>query len=87
MTTNTDTVHCDCGEWSGERCGWSGPRADTVLAEYMPEQHRASHRAAGGRGVYPHNGSIRIRVEASCAERMIDLDGEWCSVVEEEVRP
>lgn len=81
MTTNT--VYCDCGEWSGERCEWSGPKSDTVLVEYMPDQHRASHRAAGGRGTYPHDGSIRIRVEQSCADGIVESDGEWCRVVEE----
>ncbi len=76
-----DGVECECGEWSGEACAWSGPKGETVLVEFMPEQHRASHRAAGNRGSYPHNGSIRIRVERSCADRMVETDGEWVARV------
>ena len=72
-------VHCECGEWSGEACNWRGPRADTVIVEFMPEHLRASHEAAGGgdRGVYPHNGAVRIRCERSCAARIIEADGKW----------
>ena len=74
-------VQCECGEWSGERCPWSGPVSDTVTVEYMPESLRSSHVAAGNRGVYPHNGSVRIRVERSCAERMVESDGDWARVI------
>ena len=65
---------CECGG-----CEWSGPAAETVLVEYMPEHLRDSHTAAGNVGTYPHNGSIRVRVERSCAER---LAGEWCREVQ-----
>ena len=92
MTTSTsepeseeiepETVRCACGEWSGHRCSWVGPESETVLIEYMPEQHRSSHTAAGNRGVYPANGARRVRVERSCADSMIDQDGEWCEIVE-----
>lgn len=78
--TNEQTVQCQCGEWSGERCEWEGPRSETVEVEYMPEHLRASHVAAGNRGSHPGNGSIRIRVERSCAERMVEADGEWVEV-------
>lgn len=74
-------VHCGCGEWSGERCEWTGPESETLVVEYMPEQHRASHAAAGTRGTYPHNGAVRIRVARACADSMIECDGEWCSEV------
>ena len=37
--------------------------------------------AAGNRGRYPANGSVRIRVTPECAIQMTDTDGEWCSVV------
>jgi hypothetical protein len=72
------TTHCECGQATGERCEWSGPIDQTVLVEYMPEQYRASHEAAGNSGVYPHNGAVRIRCERSCADRLAHVweDGE-----------
>jgi len=73
---------CQCGEWSGELCQWSGPRSATVLVEYMPEHLRGSHIAAGDRGSHLANGSVRIRCEASCADRMVEHDGEWCEIVD-----
>lgn len=73
-------VHCECGEWSGESCEWTGPKSETVVVEAMPNHLRASHVAAGNSGAYPHNGSSRIRVEKSCAARMVESDGEWCEV-------
>ena len=72
------TVHCECGEWSGEACAWSGPRSKTVVVEFMPAHLRGSHTAARNRGVYPANGASRIRVERSCADSMVESDGEWC---------
>jgi len=39
-------VGCDCGRWSGEPCNWSGPKAETVVVEFMPEEFRATHAAA-----------------------------------------
>lgn len=80
----TDKVRCECGEWSGEACLWSGPASDTVLVEYMPAQHRASHDAAGNCGAWPYNGASRIRVERSCADLMVEHDGEWVAILEPE---
>src|SRR5690606_18096787 len=51
------TVRCECGEYTGERCIWIGSPENTVVVEYMPMYLRASHKAAGGAGVYPHDGS------------------------------
>lgn len=79
-------VDCNCGEWSGERCAWTGPREQTVLVEFMPEFLRESHEAARNRGVWPHNGAVQIRVEKSCAKHMIKHDGEWCQIVEGDER-
>ena len=75
------TVRCECGHWSGERCAWTGPKEETVIVEWMPEHLRASHTAANNRGVYPHNGAERIRVERSCADRMVEHDGDWCRII------
>lgn len=75
-------VSCECGQWSGERCEWSGPASATVVVEFMPDDLRASHQSAGNRGTFPHNGACRVRVERSCAQRMVDSDGAWCHLVE-----
>jgi len=83
--TKTKTVHCQCGEWSGERCAWTGPIEETVVVEFIPEHLRASHEAARNYGVYPANGAIRIRVHTECAEMMA---GEDCPIFvgDEEMR-
>ena len=75
-----DLVHCECGEVTGERCAWSGPIAETVIVEYMPEYLRASHEAAGNAGQYPANGAIRMRVEKRCAGLIVSTEGEWAEV-------
>lgn len=65
--TTTQDVHCECGEATGQRCAWTGPRTKTVVIEWMPAYLRESHRAAGNAGVYPHNGALRLRVHPDCA--------------------
>src|SRR5690606_29085697 len=30
------TVHCECGEYTGERCIWIGSPEETGVVEYMP---------------------------------------------------
>jgi hypothetical protein len=80
-TTSTATARCQCGEWSGDACSWIGHRSDMVRVEVMPEQHRASHEAAGNRGIYPHNGAYRLNVSRECADLIVATDGEWCSIV------
>lgn len=77
------TYRCDCGDWSGEPCQWTGEADDMVIVEWMANEHRASHAAAGNSGSFPDNGSRRIVVERSCAELMIDTDGEWVRIVGE----
>ena len=77
-----EEVRCGCGEWMGEPCQWIGSADETVIVEYMPEYHRASHIAAGNSGAYPANGAVRVRVERSCADRLIAHDGqEWAEIV------
>ena len=78
------TYQCGCGEWSGEPCQWTGPAADMVLVEWMPDEHRASHAAAGNSGSYPDNGASRAAVERSCADLMVETDGEWVRIISEE---
>jgi hypothetical protein len=76
-----DDVHCECGQWSGERCSWTGPASATTIVEFVPEHLRSSHIAARNRGIYPHNGAIRLRVERSCADRMAEHDNTWVTVL------
>jgi len=76
------TVRCECGDYTGERCEWTGSPEETVVVEYMPEYLRASHKAAGGAGVYPYDGSVRIRCERSCAESIVEHDADWARIVE-----
>lgn len=80
MSSGEET-RCQCGEWSGEACEWSGPVGQTVVVEFMPAQYRASHTAAGNAGAYPYNGASRIRVERACAARMIEYDADWCEII------
>lgn len=79
-----ETVRCECGEWTGEACAWKGPIDQTVRVEYMPRQHRASHAAAGNGGVYPHNGSVRVRVHPDCADLLLEdaTEARWARIVE-----
>ena len=71
--------HCDSGKATGERCQWTGDTSELTEVEYMPKQHRASHEAAGGCGIYPANGAIRIHVCQDCLESLVDDD--WCTEV------
>lgn len=71
-------VNCECGRITGERCQWSGPKSQTVVIVWMPEQHRASHAAARNSGVYPNNGAERLRLERSCAELLFDDMSKTC---------
>ena len=80
---------CECGQVTGEPCQWTGPIAETVIVEYMPEYLRSSHLAAGDNsGSYPHNGAQRIRVEQSCADRLthVWIDGDQTDQLDEWVR-
>lgn len=73
---------CECGEWTGERCCWTGSVSEMVVVEYMPESLRSSHIAAHNRGVWPHNGSIRVAVERGCAEMAVESGDGWAEIVE-----
>jgi hypothetical protein len=76
-----EEVHCECGEATGVRCEWTGPKADTVAIDWMPESLRESHRAARNSGRYPHNGALRLRVNSDCAEMLEESDPDWTSRV------
>jgi len=75
-TATHETVRCGCGEWTGERCEWVGAPSDTVVVEYMPAYLRASHEAAKNHGSYPANGAVRVRVERSCADMLLEDEGD-----------
>lgn len=72
---------CECGVVMGYTCVALGP---FVTLEWMPLHLRASHDAAGNRGVFPHNGADRLRVTAECAQAIIeDKDhAGWATLVE-----
>ena len=80
----SQTYKCDCGEWSGEGCQWTGEAGDMVIVEWMPDEHRASHSAAGNSGCFPDNGASRAAVGRSCADLMVETDGEWVRVITED---
>lgn len=61
---------CECGEATGVRCDGVG----AVTVEWMPVWLRAEHVEARNRGVYPHNGALRLFVTQTCAE-MLAADG------------
>jgi len=72
-------TRCQCSQWSGEPCGSSEP--PSVLVEFMPVRHRDAHTDGGNRGVYPHNGAVRVTVTPACADLMVASNGDWCAVV------
>lgn len=76
-TETREEVRCQCGEWSGEACDWSGAEDDTVVVEFMPASLRAAHTEANNAGLWPHNGAQRIRVSQACADRMTEQDPDW----------
>ena len=78
-TVEAEIAHCQCGKWSGVRCDYSGPAADLVTVEWMPEYLRASHVAAGNNGAYPHNGAVRLHVSSECADAICAESGEWAT--------
>ena len=69
---------CECGVATGVPCNWSGPPEETTTVELMPEHLRSSHDACGNSGYWPHNGSIRLRCELSCANQLVQDDPKWC---------
>lgn len=83
MSSKDAPIRCECGKAyeDGEPCHWTGPRSAMVRVEVMPRQHRASHEAAGNRGQYPHNGSLRLLLERSCAERLVEYDPDWARII------
>lgn len=52
------------------------------VVQTMPQEHRASHRAAGNWGRYPHNGAVRVIMEAEEAASLIacDIDGQTWAI-------
>ncbi len=47
---------------------------DLVTVEEMPDEHRASHKAAGNWGSYPHNGATRRQVTRDEADAIVEND-------------
>lgn len=74
-------VECECGTIYGESCGCSVATSETVQVEWMPEQHRSSHEAAGNSGVYPHNGAVRLTLARSHVKAVLKDEGKWAHEV------
>jgi hypothetical protein len=72
-----ERIICECGEYTGEKCSLT---SDGTVAKYMPEHLRASHAAVGNSGAWPHNGSIRLRINADCADWDDSVNG-WLRIV------
>ena len=61
------------GRATGERCSWVGPRAETVVLEYVPPYLRGTVRAAGSaRGCVE-----RLRVYRECGELLCSAEPDW----------
>ncbi len=75
---------CECGVITGHRCPWEGNPYDMITIEWMPDPLRASHVAAGSRGVYPHNGAARLRVGPRCGPTLVSRDPGWTREVPDE---
>lgn len=69
---------CECGDITGEPCECQRE----VIVEWMPITLRSSHIAAGNSGNWPDNGAWRLEVSKACAERLVNDDPDWCSVIE-----
>lgn len=80
---NETAKGCECGRISGVRCDWTGQASGMVTVEYMPRHLRASHEAAGNSGRWPHNGAARLDMAPECAERVVESEDGWASIVEE----
>lgn len=46
----------------------------SVMVEHMPDHLKASHRAAGNWGIYPHNGAVRERMTRADADDLVASD-------------
>lgn len=78
------TGGCESALLDMEGCDYDGPASALTIIEWMPEQHRASHTAAGNRGIcgsWPHNGAIRARVCPECLAELLRYDAEWTRMV------
>ena len=70
-------VPCQCGGAEGG-CEWSGPAAETTLVLVLPAEHHGSYLAAGRPASWWDGPPVqRLRVERSCAERLL-ADGPDC---------
>ncbi len=55
---------------------------DLVILETMPDHLRASHRAAGNWGTYPHNGATRVVCERAIAEQEVEEDHDGYAAIQ-----
>lgn len=67
---------CECGQALGGDCPVTFAPGEGVTVDWMPPYLRASHRAAGNSGSWPHNGSLRLTVAPGCAAAVTADDAE-----------
>jgi hypothetical protein len=79
----TVTVSGGGESWEVEPSG----NEDLVVLESMPEQHRASHRAARNFGVYPANGAERYVMPRVEAEEVVESDEDGYDRVVRDATP
>lgn len=72
---------CQCGEATEVRCAYDGRGDGWRVIIWMPVYLRASHEAAGNRGVWPYNGALLLSVSPDCADALVETDGEWTEVL------
>lgn len=61
-----------------------------LVIEYMPRCWRATHEAAGYRGLagcgrYPHNGAVRVRLESMTEVDFDEVEGtmgQWARTID-----
>lgn len=73
-------IHCECGRVTGVACAWEGDEAETVIMHVVQEYLRDSYRALG-RGVSGTGDELVLRVERSCAQGLLETEGEWAEIV------
>lgn len=80
-------VRCACGDLDGTPCAWAGPVNETMIVLAVPPYQRGSADASHARmpdgsrwGGWPSEFAVRLRVERSCADRMLKADPDWVKI-------
>jgi len=79
-------TECECREWARDQppAGLIACEVRAiayVMVEYVPRHLRPFLSLEGGRGAYPANGAMRIRVTTACARVILEAEPEWTRLV------